>query len=55
MAHVTAYRVRDGKKVRVPEHWLEHEVFGRQFRKTKPTTSTTSPAASGGAAQKKES
>lgn len=36
MALVTAYRKRDGKKVRIPEHWLGHKVLGKPFRKTRP-------------------
>jgi len=53
MAHTTAYRSRDGKKVRIPEHWLGHKVLGKPFRKTPPTKVDT-PAATGGAEKKKE-
>lgn len=34
MALTEVYSKATGKKVRVPEHWLDHEVFGQQFRKT---------------------
>ena len=36
MALVTAFRKRDGEKVRVPEHWLTHPVLGGSFSRTKP-------------------
>jgi len=60
MALVDAYRSRDGKKVRIPEHWLGHKVLGRPFRKTpKPKTQAgtvpaVTPTLGGGADQKKE-
>ena len=54
MAHTTAYRSRDGKKVRIPEHWLGHKVLGKPFRKTPPNKTVDTPAATGGAEKKKE-
>jgi len=31
---IAAYRVDNGEKVHIPEHWLSHPRIGRQFRKT---------------------
>lgn len=31
---IAAYRVDNGAKVWIPEHWLTHPKLGRQFRKT---------------------
>lgn len=31
---VTAYSKKTGEKQRVPEHWLGHEVLGKDFSKT---------------------
>jgi hypothetical protein len=34
MPQIDVYRKRDGKKVRVPAHWMEHRVLSKPFRKT---------------------
>lgn len=51
MAQITAYRCDDGSKVRIPEHWLDHEVLGAPFTRTKPApTPAATPVPSPGPA-----
>lgn len=55
MAIIDAYRKDNGKKVRIPAHYLEHPVLGKPFAKTpsqrardqrpRPATSAPLPAA----------
>lgn len=54
MALVAAYRKRDGARVDVPEHWLNHPRLGADYTKTPPrqqagdkqaTKASTAPAA----------
>lgn len=44
MAKVQVARASDGKKVWVPEHWLDHPTLGKPFRafnKTSPSRAGT--------------
>ena len=34
MAFAEVYAKSTGRKMRVPEHWLEHPVLGQNIRKT---------------------
>lgn len=34
MAFIEVYAKSTGRKMRVPEHWLEHPVLGQDIRKT---------------------
>lgn len=36
MSFVTAYRRRDGRRVTVPAHWLDHPKLGKPYQKTAP-------------------
>lgn len=38
MAFITVYSKTTGQPQRIPEHWLDHPVLARNFRKTPPPT-----------------
>lgn len=52
---IAAYRVDNGAKVHIPEHWLSHPKLGRQFRKTPRQKAADTPKApAAGDTNKKE-
>lgn len=44
MAKIEVYRVKDGVKVWVPEHWMEHSELKKPFRKTPQTKAADNSA-----------